>query len=93
MEKTIQFLQTTPEQLQDAIVDRLSKQFKAYKGLLSSKSKEEYLTRHDVAEMLQISLGTVYNWVNRGILKRYGLANKVYFKRSEVEAALVELKS
>lgn len=94
MEKTIQFLQTTPEQLQDAIAERVTKQFKAYLDHLTIKSsQEELLTRKEVAEMLKISLGTLHNWVKKGVLKSYGIRNRVYFKRSEVEGALVELKS
>ena len=93
MEKTIQFLQTTPEQLQEAIVNGIKDQLRAFKSSLSNQTSDELLTRYEVAEMLKISIGTVHNWVNQGILKRYGIGNKVYFKKSEVENALIELKA
>jgi len=42
--------------------------------------------------MFAISLVTVNEWRKKGILKAYKIGNRVYFKRNEVEAALVEIK-
>jgi excisionase family DNA binding protein len=48
----------------------------------------EYLTRKEVADLLSISLPTVHDWVNKGILKAYRMGNRVYFKSSEVDQSL-----
>jgi excisionase family DNA binding protein len=46
------------------------------------------LTRREVAQMLQISLVTVNDWANKGVLKAHKLGRRVYFKPSEVETSL-----
>lgn len=53
------------------------------------KTPAEYLTRNDVAEMLSCDISSVHNWTKKGKLIPYGIANRVYYKRSEVEAALL----
>jgi len=56
------------------------------------KEPTKYLTRQEVAKMFQIDLSSVHNWTKKGKLKSYGLGGRVYFKRTEVENAIVELK-
>ena len=51
----------------------------------------DYLTRQEVAKMFTVSLVTVSDWTAKGFLKSYKLANRVYYKRGEVEAALTEI--
>jgi hypothetical protein len=59
---------------------------------LTNQSKPtDYLTRHDVAEMFKVSLVTVSDWTAKGFLKSYKLANRVYYKRGEIEQALTEI--
>jgi excisionase family DNA binding protein len=48
----------------------------------------EYLTRKDVAKLFGVSLVTVHNWMNEGLLIPYKIANRTRFKRSEVESSL-----
>lgn len=56
------------------------------------KEPTEYLTRNEVSKLLKIDLSTVHNWTKRGVLKAYQIGGRVYYKRQEVESALVELK-
>lgn len=49
----------------------------------------EYLTPKEVADMLKCDLSTVHNWKKKKILIPYGIGSRVYYKRSEIEAALV----
>ena len=58
---------------------------------LTKKSKKEpieYWTRNEMAEKLSISLPTLHDWMNKGILKAYRIGNRVYFKSSEVDQCL-----
>lgn len=55
------------------------------------KQPTDYLNRKQVAKMFGVSLVTVHDWTRKGILKAYKLANRVYFKRAEVENALKEV--
>lgn len=59
--------------------------------LTTSKTKTEYLTRLNVAAMFGITLPTVHEWHKKGILKGYKIANRIFFKRAEVEAALTQV--
>ena len=49
------------------------------------------LSRNEVAKLLKIDLSTVHNWTKKGKLLAHGLGNRVYYKRSEVEAAIKPL--
>lgn len=90
MEK-LQFIGTTPEQLQKAITENVKSQLEELKKSFQPKTPEEYLTRKETAELLKINLSSLWNWTRKGILQSYSIAGKVYYKRSEVESALVEL--
>jgi hypothetical protein len=92
MDKSIQFVQVTPEQLQNAIIEGVKTQLNDLKEHLQPKEPTKYLTRSDVAEMLKIDLSSVHNWTKRGILKSYQIAGRIYYKRDEVENAIIELK-
>ena len=53
------------------------------------KEPTEYLTRAEVADMLKVDLSTLWKWQKIGKLIPYGIGNRVYFKRSDIEAALI----
>ena len=89
--KQIQFIQITPQQLQEAIIDGVKTQLDDLKKNFQPKEPNEYLTRQEVAEMLKIDLSTVHNWSKNGKLNPYGIGNRVYYKRDEVEKAIVQL--
>jgi len=56
------------------------------------KQPTDFLTRSDVANMFTVSLVTVSDWTAKGLLKSYKLANRVYYKRGEIEQALTEIQ-
>ncbi|RRQ49812.1 DNA-binding protein [Maribacter algicola] len=56
------------------------------------KKPVELLTREETAELLKISLTTLWHWSKKGILPSYGIGNRVYYKRSEIENRLVCFK-
>ena len=90
--ETVQFIQVTPEQLQNAIIEGVKTQLQDLKKHFQPKEPNEYLTRVEVAEMLKIDLSSVHNWTKKGILISYQIGGRVYYKRAEVENAIVELK-
>lgn len=93
MSRTIQFLQVTPEELKQEILKGLNKHLEEFKKHLQPQLKTEYLSRTDIAEMLQIDLSTLYHWTKKGKLISYGIGNRVYYKSEEVEAALIRLNN
>jgi excisionase family DNA binding protein len=53
------------------------------------KQPTELLTREEMSNLLKCDLSTIHNWTKKGKLHAYGIGNRVYYKRSEVEASLV----
>lgn len=82
----IQFIGTTPtdlvSELKNALIpelrEQLSKDFQP-------KEPTEYLTRAEVCDLLKIDLSTLHRYRKNGTLKAYGLNNRVYYKRSEID--------
>ncbi len=90
--QTIQFISVTPEQLQKAIIEGVKTQLDDLKKNFQPKEPKEYLERAEVAKMLNVDVSTVHNWTVKRILTSYGIGRRVYYLRSEVENAIVELK-
>ncbi|HSC55290.1 MAG TPA: helix-turn-helix domain-containing protein [Phnomibacter sp.] len=65
-------------------LDEISKNFEP-------KAPIEYLTREEVASLLKCDLSTLYHWTKKGKLKSYGIGNRVYYKRTEIELAIKPL--
>ncbi|WP_158975604.1 helix-turn-helix domain-containing protein [Cellulophaga sp. L1A9] len=52
----------------------------------------KYLTREDVANLLQINVSSVFNWTKKGTLKSYQLEGRIYYKLHEIEEAMTSLQ-
>ena len=60
----------------------------------ANKSKEDkLLTRQQTADILQISLVTLWTWNKNNIVTFYKIGNKVRYKKSEVLNALQSTNS
>lgn len=57
------------------------------------KEPVKLLTREETAKYLKISLSTLWHWSKKGILPTYGIGNRVYYKRSEIESCLIRINS
>jgi predicted DNA-binding transcriptional regulator AlpA len=82
----------TAEQLGKLFTD-LQNQINELKKHFEPKQPTELLTRNEVAELLKCDLSTIWNWCKKGKLIPYGIGNRVYFKRIEIEIALVNLRT
>jgi len=90
--QTIQITQLTPEQFEERVRNAVKSQFEFLKKEFKTEQpKEEYLTRKEVSDMFKIELSTLHNWCKKGKLKPYGIGNRVYFLRSDIEKALKPL--
>lgn len=90
--QTVQFIQVTPEQLQNAIINGVNARLDELKKHFQPKEPTEYLTRQETAELLKVDLSTIHNYTKQSKLKAYGIGSRVYYKRSEIESSIVELK-
>lgn len=84
----LDFPEETKLQLQN-----ISKELAEIKSNLQPKEPTVFMTRNDVSRMLSVNLSTIHNYCKRHILQPYQIGSRVYFKRSEVEQALVKLKN
>lgn len=57
------------------------------------KEPTVYLTRKEVATLFSVSLVTIHDWTQKGILQAYRIANRIFYKRHEIESALQQVKS
>ena len=80
----------TPEQI-TSLFEGLQNQITELKQNFQPKVPTEYLTRNELAEMLKCDLSTIHNWTKKGKIKPYGIGNRVYYKRSEIEKVLLPL--
>ena len=80
--------EVTPQQLTDAILNGVKNQLDDLKKDFTPKEPDDFLTRKEVKELLKISITTVHDWANKGILKNYKVGNRTYFSRKEIEKTL-----
>lgn len=92
MEK-IQFIQVTPEQLQQEITKGIKSHLDEFLKNFTPKQAQDYLTRKDVASMFDVDISTIHNWCKSGKLKPLGIGSRVYFLRSDIENSLTPLNS
>jgi hypothetical protein len=92
MNKTIQFVATTPEELQEKIAVCVKTQLKDFLEIYKPKQPNDYLTRQQVAELLHLDISSVHNWSKKGYLKPLSIGGRIYFLRSDVENSLHYLK-
>ena len=69
----------------------LEDELKELKQNFQSKEPIELLTREETAEYLKISLTALWHWSKKGILPSYGIGNRFYYRRSEVESSLIRM--
>lgn len=89
--EAIQFIQYTPEQLEKKINDGVKIQLQDFLNHLKYQEPKEYLSRSEVAKMLDVDLSTIHNWCKKKKLNPLGIGSRVYFLRSEIEASLKPL--
>ena len=91
---TLQFIQTTPEQLAELIKESVKIELQTLKKeLLHENANDEILTREQVCKILSIDPSTLWHWQNKNKIKAYGISGaRRYYKRSEIMSALTLLK-
>ena len=80
-----------PEQLREDILS-LKSELAEIKSNLQPKEPTKYLGRKEVAEMLDVNISTVHNWTVKGVLTALQIGGRVYYRKVDIEAAMIELK-
>ena len=89
--ESIQFLNVTPNELKKEITKEVINHLNEFLKNFTPKQPNEYLTRSEVAKMLNVDLSTLHNWNKAGKLRPLGLGNRVYYLRSDIENSLKPL--
>jgi excisionase family DNA binding protein len=87
MAKEIYLNGMTADQLSEMIRESLRDELQQLRPV-QPKTDTKYLTRHETARRLHISLVTLTDWVNRGKICAHKIGGRVLFRDSDVEAAL-----
>jgi len=80
----------------DELVRLISNEFKSqledFKQSFNNQKPDELLTRAETCEFLKIDSSTLWAWTNKGKVIAYGIANRRYYKKSELMNCLIPLK-
>lgn len=87
----LKIIQITPEELKDLISEGLKTQIEGLKRIQTSKDPDKLLTRAETAKLLRINLATLWAWSKSGKIQSVGIGNRVYYKRSDIEKALIKI--
>ncbi|MBF4983915.1 helix-turn-helix domain-containing protein [Nonlabens mediterrranea] len=87
--KFIQIQDVTVEELAEAISQKLMRKIKLYLNQVEeSKDHDTYLTREEAAQYFSISLGTLWSWTKKGIVKSCRIGNRVYYLKADLKKAV-----
>jgi hypothetical protein len=78
----------SPEQI-TSLFEGIQNQLSELKANFQPIKPTEYLTRIEVTEMLKCDLSTLWLWTKKGKLTSYGIGNRTYYKRTELESAII----
>lgn len=88
----VQFISTTPQQLRELISEDVKSQLNELKKSFQPKEPSEFLSRAELAKLLKVDVSTIHNWTKKGKIISYGIGGRIFYKRKQVEDAIVQLK-
>lgn len=90
----LKLIQVTPDQLSELIRDNVRKELKLFVKDFKElqQDPDQLLTTQQTAQLLQVSKRTIKNLTDKGLLQSHGVGRRNYYKKSEVEQALVKLQ-
>ena len=89
--QTLQFVGLSPEEFKRDLLKSIEETLLKSKEQKKPEETLELLNTKEVAIILRISEQTVKRWAKDGKLPSYGMGNRVYYKRHEIEACLIDL--
>ncbi|NCP61421.1 MAG: helix-turn-helix domain-containing protein [Flavobacteriales bacterium] len=92
MTKTIlQIENTTVEDLKAELLSGVNEALKNFSTQIQGKNNDILLTREETAEMLSVSLVTLWKWTKDDVIPAFRIGNRVRFKKSEVLEAMQKM--
>lgn len=88
MDKSIILQSLDKNELSNIISQSIREELTIILAKSSKNNNDELLTRTEVCELLKIDASTLWHWTNKGKVNAYGIANRRYYKKSEILQAL-----
>ena len=90
----IAITQLTPQDLKQLIKEVIQEELASYEDSLSNTEVDRLNNREKTAiDILDVDLSTLHRWTQQGKIKAHAIGNRIYYKDSSIEEALVEIKS
>ena len=91
MKNSVLIQNVTSDDLKEIISDVIEAQLK---GLTHQpKESSEYLTREETADLLRISLPTLFDYTKKGYIKGHRIGSRVLYRRDQLEDSLKEIQT
>lgn len=77
--------------LQGISTDDLQEMISSSVRSVLNETREEspkYCTRKELCSIFKVSMPTIHNWINKGLLKPHKIGSRTYFDFSEVQQAM-----
>jgi excisionase family DNA binding protein len=91
MNQILQLQQTNATDFKNEIVKDVCTALKGFAETLQNPDQNTLLTRQQTADMLSVSLVTLWDWTKKNIIPAYRIGNKVRYKKSEILASLKQM--
>ena len=88
----IAITQLTPQDLKQLIKEAIQEELASYEESLSKTEVDRLNSRKKTAKKIfDVNLSTLHRWTQQGKIKAHAIGNRIYYKDSSIEEALVEI--
>lgn len=88
----IAITQLTPQDLKQLIKEVIQEELASYDDSHSNNEIDHLNSREKTAkDILDVDLSTLHRWTQQGKIKAHAIGNRIYYKDSSIEEALVEI--
>ena len=88
----IAITQLTPQDLKQLIKEAIQQERASYEESLSNNEVDRLNSREKTAtDILDVDLSTLHRWTQQGKIKAHAIGNRIYYKDSSIEEALIEI--
>ena len=79
----------SPEEFRELIKSDMRQELKELSKYFTPIDPIIWVTRKEAAELIGVSLVTIYNWTKAGVINPYKIGSRVRFKKSDIEKILL----
>jgi len=88
----IAITQLTPQDLKQLIREVVQQELSSLTDSLSNTEVDRLNNREKTAiDILDVDLSTLHRWTQQGKIKAHAIGNRIYYKDSSIEEALIEI--